>query len=425
MNEIIIKEFFKKVEKSYKRMSSLPYSIEKIFQSSDYPWPGDWEGRSLLSFACLYQITGKKISCMDSMIKKLSEHLNQGQYFGKEFNGTILDEQQVAGNSWFLRGLLLYDKNFPQHNVKNIADNLVKNFYLKSFNHFKNYPLQRDNSMKGKVSGEEYLIRDGWCLSTDSGCAFIALDGLSEYYKTSKNAQVKQMLEIMIDKFISIDFLKLKMQTHATLSAVRGIITFYEATNNEKYLEYAKNIFDLYVKHGMTLTYQNFNWFNRQDTWTEPCAIVDSLIVTLKLYKYLNKNKYLKLARRIYFNGMTFSQRENGGAGTDTCVTQKNKFLNIATYEANFCCTMRFTEGLLYVKDSIYLFDWNIQKVIKDKNGRYFCGDILLGEIQNNMKLEKQIVEFNIDAHKLIPVLSLLNISKKIAMTIRQKIVFK
>lgn len=65
------------IEKSFKRLSSDMYSIEKIWQKEEYDWPGDWEGRALLAFVCLYEVTGRKIPCMDKMLEELPAHLNE------------------------------------------------------------------------------------------------------------------------------------------------------------------------------------------------------------------------------------------------------------------------------------------------------------------------------------------------------------
>lgn len=44
----------------------------------------------------------------------------------------------------------------------------------------------------------------------------------------------------MIDKFMSIDKVGAHCQTHATLSAARGIMRYYEKTKEPGYLEYVK-----------------------------------------------------------------------------------------------------------------------------------------------------------------------------------------
>ena len=83
------------------------------------------------------------------------------------------------------------------------------------------------------------------------------------------------------------------MQTHATLTVCRSVIRMYLVTGDKKYLDVGKKLFDFYVKYGMTYTYENFNWFGRENTWTEPCAVIDSLIAALYLYRELKDKRYL------------------------------------------------------------------------------------------------------------------------------------
>ena len=129
----------------------------------------------------------------------------------------------------------------------------------------------------------------------------------------------------------------------------------------------------------MTLTYENFNWFGRQDTWTEPCAVVDSFILATKLYRLTNDEEYRTLARRIWFNGLQFCQRENGGAGPNTCVTNEQRILKIRSYEAPFCCSMRYAEGLLEYSKNSELFSWNsAAEAITDTDGRKFVDDRMI-----------------------------------------------
>ena len=63
------------------------------------------------------------------------------------------------------------------------------------------------------------------------------------------------------------------------------------------------------------------------ETWTEPCAVVDSLILALELYRITKEDRYRVLARRIWFNGLQFCQRPNGGVGPNTCVDKNNPYL--------------------------------------------------------------------------------------------------
>jgi rhamnogalacturonyl hydrolase YesR len=250
---------------------------------------------------------------------------------------------------------------------------------------YDHYPLERDAS-EGGVSGTSLAKINGWKLSTDVGCAFMCVDGMAHYYAETGDERAKCFLDKAIALFDSIDLLKYKFQTHTTLTCLRGVLTLYRATGDQRYLCLVENKFAFYQEHGMTLTYENFNWFGREDTWTEPCAVVDSFILATELYKITKNESYKTLARRIWFNGLQFCQRHNGGAGPNTCVTEKQTVLKISMYEASFCCTMRYAEGLLEYKNNQELFDWNENAPVeKDELGRQFVDDKLLVEYRGDL----------------------------------------
>lgn len=365
------------IELNFQRLSDEIYQINNIFQNSGYDWPGDWEGRALLAFVCHYEATGKEIPCMHEMVKKLEEKTNGKLYFGLPFDGKIVDEQQLSGHSWYLRGLVKYAENFGGDVANRAMQNTVKCLYIPLMEQYKKYPLYRKKT--GGVSGEVVDIIDGWKVSSDIGCAYMCVDGLAHYYAYTKDESCRSLLDEIIDVFCRTDFVKYGFQTHTTLSCLRGILAMYEATAETKYLDIVKEKFEIYLRYGMTLTYENYNWFGRKDTWTEPCAVTDSFILSVRLYKLLKEQKYLTLARRIWFNGLQFCQRENGGAGPNTCVTEKQPILKISMYEAPFCCTMRYAEGLLEYSNNVKLFEWNANKEEeKDEYGRRFIDDKLL-----------------------------------------------
>ena len=371
-----------KIERNFLRLSSEDYSIEKIRQDDAYGWAGDWEGRALLAFVRLYQVTGKKIPCADEIINRLPNWFNERGYIG-EIAFPLADEQQLSGHSWLLRGLLAYYRAFNDERALTYAKSIVEGLYLPLENNYAEYPLTREKSSAGGVSGNSVGSFGKWKLSSDIGCAFIALDGLSDYYSLTADDRVKNMLNCLISRFMQIDLVGSECQTHATLSATRGIIRLYRLVKNKKYLDCAVKIYQTYLSCGMTLNYENFNWFNRKNSWTEPCAVVDSFIVAAELFRITGDEKYKTLASRIWFNGLSFCQRDNGGAGPDTCVTQSSPVLSISLYEAPFCCTMRYAEGLYYAasyEDVIESGDG----FSKDESGRVFFGNKLLVLDENN-----------------------------------------
>ncbi len=375
----------KNIELNFNRLCQEEYTIRRVFQDyNSYTWPGDWEGRALLAFCCHYEINGNRVPALNAFIAELKKHTNKSGYLGQEYDGIVVDEQQLSGHSWYLRGLLKYYQLFHDTSALAIAKSTVYSLYLPILDLYDKYPLNR--TADGGVSGCSNGIINKWKVSSDVGCAFMCVDGLSHYYSITKDENVKMFLDKVIDKFLSIDIVNNKFQTHTSLSCTRGILRLYKTTDDTKYLEYVEKLFDLYVQFGLTKTYENFNWFKREKTWTEPCAVVDSFILATELYKITREDRYLTLARRIWFNGLQFCQRENGGAGPNSCVTQGQSVLKIFMYEAPFCCTMRYAEGLLEYNKNRKLFNWDKDAFpVEESDGRKYIDDKLLVKVDGDI----------------------------------------
>ncbi len=375
----------KSIDLNFKRLLDEPYALDKLFQSESYDWPGDWEGRALLAFLCHYEINGREIPHLHSFFKMIPEKTNRLFYFGKEFDGVTVDEQQLSGHNWYLRGLIKYAQLFKSDIAMRLARSTVEELYLPTIEWYSRYPLERGEA-KGDVSGSVTGTVNGWRLSSDIGCAFMCVDGLAHYYTATRDERVKRFLDAVIDLFITVDLVKYKLQTHTTLTALRGILELYRTTNDDKYLRIVREKLDVYIAEGMTLTYENYNWFGRPDTWTEPCAVVDSFILASKLYSITSEERYKTLARRVWLNGLGFCQRANGGAGPNTCVTPDQPILRVSMYEAPFCCTMRYAEGLLeYTRNADMLVcDLTLEPEM-DKLGRIFVDDAIMVKSGDNL----------------------------------------
>ena len=420
-------ELSKRIELNFKRLADSPYyQIGEVFAPQQYDWPADKEGRALLSFVSHYKISGKKIPCMEQMIEKLPSMLNEKGYLGA-VRGEVIAEQQLSGHSWLLRGLCEYYEQFADKSVLGIIKKITENLFICTKGRYAKYPTDRTKKDEGGVSGNEIGYCDNWLLSSDVGCAFMSIDGLSHVYKITKDKAVKELLDEMIDVYLSIDKIELRVQTHCTLTAARGMMRMYSVTSDKKYEDCAKAIYDLYVNGGgMTYTYQNLNWWRRPDTWTEPCAIVDSLMLALELYKSTGQEDYRKTAARIYHNGFATLQRDNGGAGTDTLVTDGSPwdYLKARTYEAEFCCTMRLAEGLWYINENKeLLYAETVGKVTKNANGIYCDGDIIYSRPDESL-LPYAEETVSIDGMVLSPIVKLYRVPKDIIESAEQKIIF-
>lgn len=421
-------ELNERIELNYRRLLCDPYyGIDEVFAPADYDWYGDKEGRALLAFVCHYKMHGRRIPCMDEMIVRYPSMANEQLFFGP-LAGEVIHEQQLSGHSWLLRGLCEYYEQFSDPFVLEIVNSICQNLYLPTAGRYKSYPIDRTKKSEGGVSGSTVGHVDGWELSSDIGCAFMSIDGLSHAYAVSRDARVLALLDEMIGVYLAIDKRALRAQTHCTLTAARGMMRLYSVTGEGRYLDGARAIFELYTKGGgMTATYQNVNWWGRCDTWTEPCAIVDAMMLAALLYRAEGKEEDRRIAARIYHNGLATAQRDNGGAGTDTVVTREEggtDTLRALMYEAYFCCTMRLAEGLWFVRENKSLFAAQVTGTVRrEENGSYMDGDILYAEITgaDRYLLTPAVA---IDGHLLHPLLKAYTVPREQLHAIAQRVLF-
>jgi len=256
------------------------------------------------------------------------------------------DEQQLSGHGWLMRGLCEYYEYTNDASALSMAKRICENLFLPLTGRMDSYPAGRTHG--GQASGNIDKVIEGWHLSTDTGCVFIPMDGLSRLWELTQDERIGKLLYEMYALYDALDLKALKAQTHASLSAVRGILRMYKITGDAKLLNTAKRVFSLYEECGMTAVYANCNWFGRPE-WTEPCAIIDSFIAAMRLFEYTDEPEYALFARKVYYNAICRAQRDNGGFGCDSCPGYENgskDLLSASIYEAFWCCTMRGGEGL-------------------------------------------------------------------------------
>ncbi len=372
-----VPDIARNTELHFRRLHEAPYDHEHVFLGNK-GWQGDREGRALLAFLCHYHISGRKIPCMEQMLRDLPERTNTCLFFGDVPDEGSVNEQQLSGHNWYMRALTDCVQTFPNDFALRALRSTFERLYLPALPLYDVYPLER-SSAGGGVDGSILGAAQGWQLSSDVGCAFMCVDGVARYYALTGDKRAYVFLEKVIDVFLRADMVARGFQTHTSLTCMRGMLSFYETTSEEKYLHAARREFDRYLRYGMTLTYENFNWFGREDTWTEPCAVVDSLLLAAAFYRITGEDRYRTLARRIWANGLQFCQRDNGGAGTSKCVTAAQPVLRISGYEAPQCCTMRYAEALRCVHENEEWFCYDpFAPVVTEADGRMYSDDRLI-----------------------------------------------
>ena len=176
-NEKELQEDFRlRVKKNFERLSGDTYAGKNIFRETSYGWPGDWEGRYLLACVLLRRLTGRAPESLTYLLEHLDEHTNRYGYFGTIADGESVSEQQLSGNGWFLRGLCEYYIDSPSRKLREKIESIAENLYFKSEALYAKYPVTGIR-VAGGVSGNTVEETQGWKLSSDVGCAFIALDG--------------------------------------------------------------------------------------------------------------------------------------------------------------------------------------------------------------------------------------------------------
>ena len=350
------------------RLESPMYRPPKIFKDALVNWPGDFAGRTLLALVLTARASGREPAYIGEILDNLEQMLETNGYLGEKLPEGQFDEQQLSGHNWLTRGLMEHYLWKKCEKSLKLAKRIIKELYLPLASAYEKYPINTRDSFfvgeaEGKLTGE---YSDGWHLSSDIGCAFMCFDALGQAYSELGMAELYPLLSEMHNKFMCIDFQGLYMQTHATLSCTRGILSLYMGSKDERFLNDAVKIFQMYLDSAINEAYGNYNWFSRPKSWTEPCAIVDSAMIAAQLFGITKQTVYLEWLHKIYYNALVYAQRPSGGfgcdleAGADTCFTG---VYSEPMAEAFWCCTMRGGEGLsrmaqytaFYDSDTLYI----------------------------------------------------------------------
>lgn len=341
-------ELLARAMRNYDRLESDIYKPENDFNAggASEGWPGDKEGRIILGLTLQAQATHRTPRYLEEIIGLIPQHLNEKGYLGPVMKDAIL-EQQLSGHGWFLRGLCEYYLWKKDPAVKKHIEDIVQNLALPTRGYHKIYPIDPDSRKKdaGAAAGTTQNTVGHWMLSSDIGCDFIFLDGVVQAYSLFPSEALRALIEEMIARFLEMDLVAIQAQTHATLTALRGVLRYYAYSRQPDLLTQVEKRYALYRTVAMTENYENYNWFGRPE-WTEPCAIIDSFMVAVQLWQHTGNPDYLEDAHHIYYNALGHTQRANGGFGLDNCPGPQVDTLSVNTDEAYWCCTMRGGEGM-------------------------------------------------------------------------------
>lgn len=344
-----------RIAASLRRLQAADYDAEPVLRDgATGAWPGDYPGRLILALSRLASVTGQEPRQLRQLVDGLPATLNARGHLGPVHRAAV-DEQQIAGHGWLVSGLLAHHGVTGEDRSRVLALDIVHQLLLPAAAQAPDYPRRRPgDDSQGRASGN-VVGRDGrWLLSSDTYCVFIALEGLVAAYAHTRDRATAEAVETLAALVVRDDLRAARAQVHATLTAARCLHAFHELSGSAPALKAARELYELYVTHGRTANHATWNWFGRPDSWTEPCAVTDSLILALGLWRTTGERHYLEDAHAIEHNGLGHAQKAHGGFGLDTTTGPGRPWLTGHHPDAAWCCSMRGAVGLTELRERGY-----------------------------------------------------------------------
>jgi len=337
---------------SVERLLRDDYEVDRVIASTlASDWPGDLAGRLLLSlsrFARAGAPTGARATALNAA---LLTALEPRGYLGPEV-GEVSDEQQIACHGWVVAGLLQHHFLTGDGASRSAAFRVLDELIVPAVQ-ADDYPWQRDSQPEaGGPSGTATQLLDGWALSSDVWCVLLTLNGLVPAAVESGRADLAYLIESLAGRVLRLDVVGQRAQLHAVLAAARAFADWAAETGSSAARAAAIALYDEYAHSGRTLNYATYNWFGRPDSWTEPCAIVDSLGAATTLSRLTGDSRYRDDATRIARNALDFAERRDGSFGLDSVATPESPVMTPLQPDAHWCCTIRGAVGLLEARET-------------------------------------------------------------------------
>lgn len=342
---------------SVERLLRADYEVSAVMQSTlASDWPGDLAGRLLLSLARYARAGMPTLERATLLNEAMLEALTPRGYLGPEV-GEILDEQQVACHGWVAAGLLQFFHVTGDDRSRRAALRVIDTLIAPALRR-RDYPWERViPAFGGAPSGTATEVIDGWAVSSDVWCVLLSLNALVPAALHGGRSDLGALIVELTQTVSTLDVVAHKAQLHAVLAAARNLADWAVGTGDEQSGQTAMALYDTYAREARTLNHATFNWFGRPDSWTEPCAIVDSVGVAGSLHALTGDERYRTDIARIAHNGLAFAERLDGSFGLDTIATPSDPVLRAIEPDAHWCCTIRGAIGLLECRETAAV--WN------------------------------------------------------------------
>ena len=140
-----------------------------------------------------------------------------------------LDEQQLAGHGWLVSGLLEAYALLADPALLSMARRMVDGLFMQVRGKMADYPSNpADRIVAGEAAGTHVTTLAGWTISSDTGCVFIALEGLVKAHAIFQRAHEKELIDEMLASFRAMNLVGLSAQLHASLTATRQMLAYHD-----------------------------------------------------------------------------------------------------------------------------------------------------------------------------------------------------
>lgn len=338
--------------RSGRRLDRPDYATDAVIAETVVDaWPGDLAGRLLLTLGRRCRAGVGDLTRLTDLFEAMLAATGGHGRFGAVL-GEVVDEQQVACHGWVVSGYLQYAAVTGDQRGIEASERVLADLLLPALGRFPTYPRHRAADSAGAASGSADRVEGGWMLSTDTWCVLLALGALVPAFEVRPRDDLHRAVLMLRDALAEVDLVAEQAQLHATLAAARNFARFAELTGDRGCRDLAERLYAAYAGHGRTLNRATFNWFGRADSWTEPCAIVDSIGTALALWRLTGNARFLGDVELIEHNALAFAQREDGSFGLDSIATRQHPVLTTIHPDARWCCTVRGGLGLVELADA-------------------------------------------------------------------------
>ncbi|MCF0196410.1 MAG: hypothetical protein HUK03_04090 [Bacteroidaceae bacterium] len=120
-----------------------------MFEDKD--WPGDFVGRTILGLTLDEAALHTDTELLDTLIATLPAYLNADGYLGPIY-APVINEQQLSGHGWLLRGLCTYYLRTHDSRVLPIVKSVAMNLFVTGSSLYPEYPVTPDQ-LVGQAGG--------------------------------------------------------------------------------------------------------------------------------------------------------------------------------------------------------------------------------------------------------------------------------